>query len=432
MVFTRRKVCKKCSFTGRVNMDELCGDCAKKGDDKCGVCNQVAKKNAKALVCDLCEKWIHAQCVNIRDRLYEEMEREKEFPWVCTKCLTQAKKNREAIKKGYDERERLMKDQQKLEQDIKGLRESLGAVERENRSLREKNRELEKSQIAEGSKVAAETAEDGVEASETAVEARTLGTDPAVHREDIKITGSNKEGRGKGSDPQARQDPEVAGVAAPQLAEAKEGTEGSGKAVPNPSMDTPTGKARWPIVCVGDSMIKNIRRHMVMKGEKSQLVSLSGKGIEEVTEVARRSMSGLEEGMLILQGGGNGLRQLGPEQTVKKIIECVEEIKVRKKVRVAVVGILGRPKESRGYEELRRETNRLLQQEVAKMKMEYCKHEGDYGVSFMNMDEVLPPDVYGRDGVHLNREGDRLMCKRFLEWVTATERLCRIREGKRE
>ena len=120
------------------------------------------------------------------------------------------------------------------------------------------------------------------------------------------------------------------------------------------------------------------------------------------------------------------------QSRLKKFIDCVEEIKVRKKVRVAVVGILGRPKESRGYEELKRETNRLLQQEVVKMKMEYCKHEGDYGVSFMNMDEVLPPDVYGRDGVHLNREGDRLMCKRFLEWVTATERLCRMREGKRE
>ena len=179
-------------------------------------------------------------------------------------------------------------------------------------------------------------------------------------------------------------------------------------------------------------MVKNVHRHMAMRGEDSQLVSLSGRGIDEVAEAARRSVSGLEKGMLILQGGGNGLRQLGPEQTVRKIMDCVKEVKRAKKVRVAVVGILGRPRETRGYEELRRETNRLLQLEVIKMKMECCKREGDYGVSYLNMDDVLPPGMYGRDGVHLSREGDRVMCRRLLEWVTATERLCRLREGRRE
>ena len=46
-----------------------------------------------------------------------------------------------------------------------------------------------------------------MEANETAVEARTLGTDPAVHREDIKITGSNKEGRGKDPTPRPGRTP---------------------------------------------------------------------------------------------------------------------------------------------------------------------------------------------------------------------------------
>ena len=104
----------------------------------------------------------------------------------------------------------------------------------------------------------------------------------------------------------------------------------------------------------------------------------------------------------------------------------------KKKVRVAVVGVLGRPRESRGYEELRKETNRLLRNEVLELKMDCCRREGDYGVSFLDLDGALPPGVYSRDGVHLDTVGDRLMCRRLLEWVTATERLCTMREKRQE
>ena len=64
---------------------------------------------------------------------------------------------------------------------------------------------------------------------------------------------------------------------------------------------------------------------------------------------------------------------------------------------------------------------------MLKLKIECSKKDGDYGVSFLDLDGALPPGVYGRDGVHLSREGDRMMCRRFLEWVTATERLCSMR-----
>ncbi|MPC21668.1 hypothetical protein E2C01_014659 [Portunus trituberculatus] len=130
-----------------------------------------------------------------------------------------------------------------------------------------------------------------------------------------------------------------------------------------------------------------------MRGDKSKLVSLSGKGVEEVVEAARENMRGLQKGMLLLQGGGNGLRQLGPEQTVRKVMECVREIK-REKVQVVVVGVLGRPKESRGYEELRKETNRLLRQEVLDLKIECSRKEGDYSISFLDLDGAMPPGVY--------------------------------------
>ena len=75
------------------------------------------------------------------------------------------------------------------------------------------------------------------------------------------------------------------------------------------------------------------------------------------------------------------------------------------------------------------ETNRKLQEEVLKKKME-CKDAGDYRVSFLDLDGALPQEAFGRDGVHLNKEGDKCMSQRMLEWICATERLCRLRKGK--
>ena len=154
--------------------------------------------------------------------------------------------------------------------------------------------------------------------------------------------GVSKDGTGEIPNPQARQDPEPE-EAAPQgareesdeveileeeSAEAGAAEEGRTEKPSHPRVTpSPRKKARWPIVCVGDSMVKNVRTHMAMRGENSHLVSLSGKGIGDIVEVARERMRGLEEGMLILQGGGNGLRQLGPEQPVRKVMECVREVK---------------------------------------------------------------------------------------------------------
>ncbi|KAG0718294.1 hypothetical protein GWK47_052703 [Chionoecetes opilio] len=106
-----------------------------------------------------------------------------------------------------------------------------------------------------------------------------------------------------------------------------------------------------------------------MRDQKSVLVSLSGKGMEDVVKEVREQVKGVQEGMVIMQGGGNSLRRLGPEQTVGKVMECLKDIKKdRKKVRVAVVGIMRRPRENAEYEEIRRDTNKRLQEEVVRMK----------------------------------------------------------------
>ena len=58
-----------------------------------------------------------------------------------------------------------------------------------------------------------------------------------------------------------------------------------------------------------------------------------------------------------------------------------------------------------------------------KMKLSMLGDRQDYGVSFLDMDNVLTRQVYGSDGVHLDWKGEKWMCGRILEWIKATERM---------
>ncbi|KAG0721162.1 hypothetical protein GWK47_046999 [Chionoecetes opilio] len=155
---------------------------------------------------------------------------------------------------------------------------------------------------------------------------------------------------------------------------------------------------KWPILCIGDSM----------KPEEC-VVSLSGKGMEDVVKEVREQVNGVQEGMVIMQGGGNSLRRLGPEQTVGKVMECLKDIKKdRKKVRVAVVGIMRRPRENAGYEEMRRDTNKRLQEEVVKIK-------GGEGPGLGIHEGVPPRRFWG--GEKEKRKGKGGVRGEMLEWV---------------
>ena len=60
-----------------------------------------------------------------------------------------------------------------------------------------------------------------------------------------------------------------------------------------------------------------------------------------------------------------------------------------KKIKIAVLGIMPRPKESKRYDGMRVNVDRKLQIEVCAMKASlFRKREGD--VSFLDMDSILP------------------------------------------
>ena len=96
----------------------------------------------------------------------------------------------------------------------------------------------------------------------------------------------------------------------------------------------------------------------------------------------------------------------------------------KKKVSVAVVGVLRRPREDVTYERLRRATNQRIFEEVTRMKVKWMKEKSG-NVSFLDLDRTLDDDrLYARDGVHLNAAGNARLGRRIREWVKARSVCC--------
>ena len=176
---------------------------------------------------------------------------------------------------------------------------------------------------------------------------------------------------------------------------------------------------RAPIRIIGDSMVKKTGLHVRCKMSGSKCTSLSGASIRQVRETVEKEAREIEDNsLMILQGGGNGLEYVGVEDTVKEVVNAVKAVE-EKGMSVAVVGVLRRPREGMQYETLRKRTNRRIQEEMLRMKMEWMR-ERKGNVSFIDMDATLQDDrLFARDGVHLNDAGNEKMGRRLCEWVRA-------------
>ena len=94
-----------------------------------------------------------------------------------------------------------------------------------------------------------------------------------------------------------------------------------------------------------------------------------------------------------------------------------------KKISVAVVGVLRRPRGAQ-YEKMRKETNQRLCKELIKMKIEWLAQKKG-NISFLDMDRNLDQDkFFGRDGVHLNHNGNEKLGRRLAEWMRARQVCC--------
>ena len=178
-----------------------------------------------------------------------------------------------------------------------------------------------------------------------------------------------------------------------------------------------------PIRIIGDSMVKKTQDYVKCKMTGSGHDSLSGAKIHDIKKKVEERVATCEDGMLVIQGGGNDLERIGTEETVKEVVEAVKAAE-GKKVSVAVVGVIRRPREGDRYERMRRATNRRIQEEVLKLKIEWLR-EKKGNVSFIDLDGILREGMdFSADGVHLNETGNERMGRRLREWVKARSLRC--------
>ena len=177
-------------------------------------------------------------------------------------------------------------------------------------------------------------------------------------------------------------------------------------------------KARLTINIVGDSMVRNTTKIIKCSEEGSGCCTLRGAGIKQVMAKAVESAEQSKDGMLVIEGGGNSLRALGVEETVASVINNIKKIKGKnKKLKIAVVSILPRPRENKAYEKMRTEANKRLQSRLCMLKADIMKNKEEGDVSFLDMDLILTESMFCQDGVHFNTEGDVRLGRRILQWI---------------
>ncbi|MPD06384.1 hypothetical protein E2C01_102193 [Portunus trituberculatus] len=69
-----------------------------------------------------------------------------------------------------------------------------------------------------------------------------------------------------------------------------------------------------PICITGDSMIKNTGAHLRSKVSGASQECLKGARIQEIKKVHEKTQT-VENGLLVIQGGGNDLERVGEEET---------------------------------------------------------------------------------------------------------------------
>ena len=53
----------------------------------CKICISEVNDNDPAVLCNLCEKWIHTACIDIGETQYENLKKSP-LPWYCPYCVT--------------------------------------------------------------------------------------------------------------------------------------------------------------------------------------------------------------------------------------------------------------------------------------------------------------------------------------------------------
>ena len=138
-------------------------------------------------------------------------------------------------------------------------------------------------------------------------------------------------------------------------------------------------------------MVRRLDTAPEMGGDHTKMrICLPGAGIIEVLRMVSADPFPNEgDCMIVTQGGGNHLLDIGLKGTTEPIIRNMGELKKkRRELKILLCSILPRPRSGKEYEDFRRKINMELR-EVCKSFNEEGRRNGDGDVIFMNMDTEM-------------------------------------------
>jgi lysophospholipase L1-like esterase len=74
--------------------------------------------------------------------------------------------------------------------------------------------------------------------------------------------------------------------------------------------------------------------------------------------------------------------------------------------------------------------NTKLHEAVLGLNCASLRETGNTGLSFISLDPVLGPEMFGGDGVHLNAKGDASLAQRLIRWIGPSSKYLRMKKIK--
>ena len=128
-VGAKKKMCRRCEFTGKVNQDQLCGNCEEETRAKKEICPHCeCWVENDGIGCDFCGNWYHRCCESIKQGMMKEL---KGMIWICKACTPK-------VKRSMDDYQRIQQDNSQMKMKLKVLEEENNTISRAMEDLKGK------------------------------------------------------------------------------------------------------------------------------------------------------------------------------------------------------------------------------------------------------------------------------------------------------
>jgi lysophospholipase L1-like esterase len=168
-------------------------------------------------------------------------------------------------------------------------------------------------------------------------------------------------------------------------------------------------KASSPLIVVGHSYIARLKDNKSLGNYKATLIGKRGALSTELMECAASAAAGEKTPTVIIHAGGNELRDLNPDEVADGILQVTRAVKrSNKNARIAISGIIPRPREGPYFARKAEITNTILRNKAAQFKMCYINNSKRF------LQDGSPRyELFDEHGIHLSAEGEKILSKSF-------------------